>query len=273
LSFAEKLRERERPCIMGVLNSTPDSFSDGGQWFDPDQALRHAIAMAQAGADIIDIGGESTRPGSLPVSLAEEIARTVPLISSLKARLDIAVSIDTSKPEVMQAAVDAGAEMINDVLALQRPGALEMAARLDVTICLMHMHGTPRTMQTAPQYADVVSEVSSFLLDRVAACRAAGIADDAIVLDPGFGFGKTLAHNVELFRAIPRLCELGFPLLVGVSRKSMLGAITGRNVHERMPASVVAAAFAAQLGAAIVRVHDVGETRDALRMVAALSAR
>jgi dihydropteroate synthase len=228
--------------------------------------------MAQAGADIIDVGGESTRPGSLPVSTEEEIARTVPLVRRVKSELDVAVSIDTSKPEVMQAAVGAGADMINDVFALQQPGALEMAARLHVPVCLMHMRGAPRTMQAAPQYQDVVSEVSSFLLSRVSACQAAGIPGDAIVLDPGFGFGKTFLHNLELFRAIPVLCQLGFPLLVGMSRKSMLGEITGKKVHERMPASIAAALLAVQLGAAIVRVHDVGETVDALKTAAALAA-
>ena len=272
LRFDLKLRDRGRPWVMGVLNATPDSFSDGGRWLTCDQAVRHAVDMAQGGADIIDVGGESTRPGSFPVSPEDEIARSVPLIRRLKSELDIAVSIDTSKPEVMQAAVDAGAEMINDVFALQQPGALEMAAMLNVPVCLMHMHGTPRSMQAAPNYEDVVSDVRSFLVNRVSACRAAGMPEDVIVLDPGFGFGKTFLHNVELFRAIPLLCELGFPLLVGVSRKSMLGEITGRKVHERMPASIAAAVLAAQLGAAIIRVHDVSETVDALQTAAALSA-
>ena len=267
-----KLPGRGRPWVMGVLNTTPDSFSDGGQWIDSDRALQHAMDMSAAGVDIIDVGGESTRPGSLPVSPEAEIARTVPLIRRMKSELDIAVSIDTSKPEVMQAAVGAGADMINDVFALQQPGALEMAASLNVPVCLVHMHGIPRTMQAAPHYQDVVSHVQGFLLGRVAACRAAGILDDAIVLDPGFGFGKTFLHNLELFRAIPRLSELGFPLLVGVSRKSMLGEITGKAVQQRMPASIVAAILAAQLGAAIVRVHDVSETVDALKTLAALSA-
>ena len=257
---------------MGVLNVTPDSFSDGGRWSDLDQAMRRAAEMARAGADIIDVGGESTRPGALPVSTEEEIARTVPLIQRVKSELDIAVSIDTNKPEVMSAAVGAGADMINDVLALQQPGALQMAARLQVPVVLMHMQGTPRTMQAAPQYQDVVAEVSSFLLNRASACQVAGIPADLIVLDPGFGFGKTLSHNLELFRAIPVLCALGFPLLVGISRKSMLGEITGKKVHERMPASIAAALLAAQLGAAIVRVHDVSETVDAIKTAAALAA-
>ncbi len=270
LRFDSKLRDHRHPWVMGVLNTTPDSFSDGGQWFNSDQALRRALDMAAAGADIIDVGGESTRPGSLPVSPQVEIARTAPLIRRIKCELDIAVSIDTSKPEVMQAAVDAGAEMINDVCALQQPGALEVAASLNVSVCLMHMHGTPRAMQVAPQYQDVVAQVGSFLLQRVAACRDAGIADNAIVLDPGFGFGKTYLHNLELFRAIPRLCELGFPLLVGVSRKSMLGEITGKPVQERMPASIVAAVLAVELGAAIVRVHDVSETVDSMKTAAVL---
>jgi dihydropteroate synthase len=255
---------------MGVLNTTPDSFSDGGLWLDHDSALTHALEMVSAGADIIDIGGESTRPGADPVSVDEELDRVIPLITRLRAASDIPVSIDTSKPEVMREAVNAGASLINDVGALGAAGAMELAAGLQVPVCLMHMGGEPRTMQNSPEYADVVEEVTRFLLERAAACEAAGIARSSIILDPGFGFGKTLQHNIELFRALPRLCNLGFPVLVGLSRKSLLGHITGRPAKERMPASIAAAVLAVSHGAALVRVHDVPETADALKVFKAL---
>jgi len=256
---------------MGVLNVTPDSFSDGGRWLNPDQAVLHARAMAAAGADLIDLGGESTRPGSESVDPDEELQRVIPVLERLHAELDVPVSIDTSKPRVMREAVRAGAAMINDVFALQAPGAVDAAAELKVPVCLMHMGGKPLTMQQNPEYADVVHDISEFLLARVEACLSAGIAHDAIVLDPGFGFGKSLEHNIELFRAIPRLRELGFPLLVGVSRKTMLGTLTGKPVRERTLASVVAAALAALKGADILRVHDVEQTADALKLLAALA--
>ena len=258
------------PLVMGVLNLTPDSFSDGGRWADPRAALEHALRMAEDGADIVDIGGESTRPGARAISSAEELDRVVPLIENLRSRSDVAVSIDTSRPEVMRAAVAAGAGMINDVRALRAEGAVETAAALAVPVCLMHMQGEPRTMQAHPAYRDVVAEVCGFLEARAQECRAAGIAAGDIVLDPGFGFGKTLEHNLALFRALPHLCALGYPVLAGLSRKSMLGAITGREVGDRLPASLAAAVLAARAGASILRVHDVAETVDALKVLSAV---
>jgi len=257
--------------VMGILNTTPDSFSDGGLWTDRDRALRHAVAMAEAGADIIDVGGESTRPGAGDVPVREEMDRVVPVVESIVRESGIPVSVDTSKPEIMEAAVQAGACMVNDVCALQREGALEMAARLGVSVCIMHMQGEPRDMQHAPQYDDVVNEVRCFLLERARACEAAGIPHGQIVIDPGFGFGKTLEHNLALFRGIPLFCETAYPVLVGVSRKTMLGSLTSRPVAERGAASVAAAVLAAQAGAAIVRVHDVAETVDALKVAQELA--
>lgn len=256
--------------VMGILNTTPDSFSDGGRWTTRDRALRHALDMAAAGADLIDVGGESTRPGAAGADTDQELERVVPVIEAIVAETDVPVSVDTSKPQVMEAAVRAGASMINDVNALRGEGALQTAARMGVPVCLMHMQGRPRDMQAAPRYQDVVGEVADFLQDRAAACKAAGIPSGDILIDPGFGFGKTLEHNIDLFRAIPRLSRLGYALLVGVSRKSMLGALTGRPVEERLAASVTAAVLAAQLGAAVVRVHDVAETVDALKVARAL---
>ena len=273
LNFAGRILNLDRPLIMGVLNTTPDSFSDGGRWLDLGRALTHALDMVAAGADIIDIGGESTRPGSDPVSADEELSRVIPLLERLRVESDVPVSVDTSKAQVMREAVRAGAGMINDVYALQSEGALAAAAELQVPVCLMHMGGSPRTMQLAPAYDDVVEAVTSFLRGRIVASEEAGVASKAIVLDPGFGFGKTLQHNMELFQAIPRLCALGYPLLVGISRKSMLGQIAGKPAQQRMPASIVAAVLAARQGAAILRVHDVGETADALKVAAALAPR
>ena len=256
--------------VMGILNATPDSFSDGGQFANRQRALRHALDMVAAGADIIDVGGESTRPGARAVEAGEELDRVVPVIEAIAAESDVTISVDTSKPQVMEAAVSAGAAMINDVQALRGNGPLATAARLGVPVCLMHMQGQPRDMQADPRYADVVADVGEFLKDRARACEAAGIPGDRILLDAGFGFGKTLQHNLELFRALPRLCRLGYPLLVGVSRKSMLGALTGRPVEQRLAGSVAAAVMAARLGAAVVRVHDVAETVDALKVAEAL---
>ncbi|MGH8033688.1 MAG: dihydropteroate synthase [Lysobacterales bacterium] len=273
LQLAGTVLQLDRPLLVGVLNTTPDSFSDGGFWLDCDSALVHALDMVAAGADIVDIGGESTRPGAEPVCTDEELDRVIPLLLRLRAESDVPVSIDTSKPEVMREAVRAGASMINDVNALRSEGALEIAAEFRVPVCLMHMGGDPRTMQLAPEYGDVVDEVTQFLLGRVAACQAAGIDRSAIILDPGFGFGKNLQHNIELFQAIPRLCKLGLPLLVGLSRKSMLGQITGKPANQRMAASVAAAVLAVGLGATLVRVHDICETADALKVFAALSSR
>ena len=256
---------------MGILNTTPDSFSDGGRWTTRDRALRHALDMVAAGADLIDVGGESTRPGAAGVDTGQELERVVPVIEAIVAETDVPVSIDTSKPQVMEAAVRAGAAMINDVNALRSEGAVETAARLGVPVCLMHMQGQPRNMQAEPRYGDVVGEVADFLQQRAGACEAAGIPSERILIDPGFGFGKTLEHNIDLFRAIPRLSRLGHAVLVGMSRKSMLGALTGKPVEERLAASVTAAVLAAQLGAAVVRVHDVAETVDALKVAEALS--
>ena len=260
----------DRPLIMGIVNVTADSFSgDGHAHTGLSDALRHAERLIAEGADMLDIGGESSRPGAIPVSVAEELQRVVPLLERLKG-CGVPLSIDTVKPEVMRAAIVAGADLINDITALQAPGALEAVADSNAAVCLMHMQGTPGTMQAAPQYDDVVQEVMAFLAGRVAAVEAAGIARERIVLDPGFGFGKTLAHNQALFRALPRFAHFDLPLLVGVSRKSMLGQITGREVGERMPASIAAALLAAQSGAHIIRVHDVAATKDALAVLSAL---
>ncbi|MDX1517466.1 MAG: dihydropteroate synthase [Woeseiaceae bacterium] len=258
-----------RPAVMGILNLTPDSFSDGGRFIERDVALRQAQVMLDAGAAIIDVGGESTRPGADDVTVADELDRVLPVIRALRDLTDRPISIDTGKPEVMREAVAAGAAMINDVRALRAPGAVEAAAELGVHVCLMHMQGEPRTMQTGPRYDDVVGEIAAFLAGRRDVCVAAGIDRHRILLDPGFGFGKTLAHNVELLANLRQLTELGQPLLVGLSRKAMLGELTGRGVSERLPASVAAAVIAVLHGASIVRAHDVGETVDALHVARA----
>jgi dihydropteroate synthase len=264
-------RDERRPLVMGIINVTPDSFSDGGRFEQVDQAVAHGLRLAEEGADILDVGGESTRPGATAVGIQEELDRILPVIEGLVARTAVPISIDTSKPAVMQAAVDVGALMINDVNGLRSPGALEMAATLKVPVCVMHMQGEPRTMQVAPDYDDVVADVREFLAGRIDACLAAGIDRDFISIDPGFGFGKTLAHNIELLRRLGELSDLGAPLLVGISRKSMLGTITGRNrADQRVAASVAAAILAAQGGAAIVRVHDVADTVDALKVTTAV---
>ena len=259
----------ERPLIMGIVNVTPDSFSDGGKFFDSGRALDHARQLLEEGADILDIGGESSRPGANPVGVDEELRRIVPVLERL-AELPVPVSVDTCKPEVMRRAVAAGAAMINDIFALRAPGALDAAVESPVAICLMHMQGGPRTMQQAPHYRDVVGEVQAFLIERAAAAVAAGIGRDRIVLDPGFGFGKTPQHNLELIRALPRLREAGFPLLAGLSRKALFGKIVGREAAERVCASAAGALLAAQRGAAIVRVHDVAATRDCLLVLRAI---
>ena len=258
------------PAVMGILNVTPDSFSDGGRFIGQTAALQHAERMAANGAAIIDIGGESTRPGARAVGEQEEIDRVLPVIEAVAAATDAPVSIDTSKPGVMRAAVAAGASMINDVRALREQGALEAVAELDVPVCLMHMRGEPRTMQQNPTYDDVVAEVSAFLRNRVAECVAAGIDAESIVIDPGIGFGKRPRDNVELLANLRQLVDLGRPVLVGVSRKSTLGKLTGRDVHDRLPASLGAAVMAVERGAHIVRAHDVGETVDALRVARAI---
>jgi len=254
-----------RTAVMGILNVTPDSFSDGGAWLETSAAVARGENLAAEGADVIDVGGESTRPGAEAVSAQLEIERVVPVIERLARLIDVPISIDTSKPEVMRAAVAAGATLINDVQALRAPGAAALAAELAVPVCLMHMKGAPRTMQRNPVYTDVVGEVRAFLSERLDAAQAAGIPREQIVLDPGFGFGKTVAHNLALLRGLEAIKTLGCPVLVGLSRKSMIGALLDLPVTERLHASVALALIAAHNGAAIVRVHDVRATREALR--------
>ena len=256
--------QNDRPQVMGIVNVTPDSFSDGGRFYSPDQALDHARRLIDAGADSLDIGGESTRPGALAVGEQEELERILPVLEGLR-HCGVPVSVDTMKPAVMRAALAAGAAMINDVCALQVPGALEAVRDSDCAVCLMHMQGEPRRMQDAPQYRDVLNEVYDFLATRIAACEAAGITRARLCIDPGFGFGKTLEHNLALLRGLPRLAELA-PVLVGVSRKRMIGEITGRSVEDRLAGSVAAALRAVENGASIVRVHDVAATVDALKI-------
>jgi len=271
IDCAGKLLDLSRPQVMGILNITPDSFSDGGAFFTPAAALGHAREMVAEGAAIIDIGGESTRPGAAPVPLAEELRRVIPVIEVLHDTLPVPVSIDTRHPAVMQAAVAAGAGLINDVNALQAPGAVEMAARLGVPVCLMHMQGIPESMQDNPEYGDVVAEVRQFLGDRVDACLAAGIARERILLDPGFGFGKTTRHNLLLLQHLDRLVAEGYPVLVGLSRKSLIGNVLGLPVDERLYPGLALAVLAVWQGAAIVRTHDVRATREALDMCHAVS--
>jgi dihydropteroate synthase len=263
----------DRPRVVGIVNVTPDSFSDGGQHDSLDKAYAHALKLVEEGADMLDIGGESTRPGADDVSAEDEIRRVVPLIERLAAATTVPLSIDTSKPEVMRAAVGAGAGMINDVFALRREGALDTAGELRVPVCLMHMQGEPRSMQEAPDYDDVVGEVHRFLTDRLFSCELAGIDRKRVLVDPGFGFGKNLEHNLALLRATARFAELGAGAYLGVSRKSMIGAMTGRtDPAARVHGSVAAALIAVQRGAIMVRVHDVGPTVDALAVWAAVKA-
>jgi dihydropteroate synthase len=255
----------DRPRVAGIVNVTPDSFSDGGEHADADAAIAHGLALVEQGADMLDIGGESTRPGAADVDEAEELRRVIPVIEGLAARCTVPVSIDTSKPGVMRAAVAAGAGFINDVCALRDEGALDAAAELGVPVCLMHMQGQPRSMQDAPHYDDVVAEVHRFLADRVFACEMAGIDKRRVLVDPGFGFGKTLQHNLALLRAVDRFVDLAGPVYVGLSRKSMIGQLTGRDMStDRMAGSVAAALVAVQRGALLVRTHDVAATVDAL---------
>ncbi len=266
LNCAGRPLDLGRTAIMGILNITPDSFSDGGFFLSRERAVAHARQMVEDGADIVDVGGESTRPGAQPVSAQEELDRVVPVIEVLRDALAVPISIDSSKPEVMRAAVAAGAGFINDVRALRADGALAATSELNVPVCLMHMHGEPRGMQTDPHYTDVVAEVRTFLAARLAACRAAGIEPAKLVIDPGFGFGKTLAHNLQLLRGLADLGALGAPILVGLSRKSMIGLALGLPVEQRLPASLALAVIAAANGARIVRTHDVRATREAIRM-------
>jgi dihydropteroate synthase len=270
LPCGSRFLDLSRPQVMGILNVTPDSFSDGGRYGQRDAALRHAESMVLAGATLIDVGGESTRPGALRVSPAEELERVAPVVEAIAAELDVIISVDTSTPAVIRESARLGAGLINDVRSLQRDGALEAAADSGLPVCLMHMRGEPGTMQQSPEYADVLSEVRDFLAQRIAVCAAAGVAAERIILDPGFGFAKTLEHNLSLFKRLESLLDLGRPLLVGVSRKSMIGGVLGHEVGERLFGSLALAALAVTKGAHILRVHDVAETVDVLRMIAAV---
>jgi dihydropteroate synthase len=278
LECAGRRLEFDRPIIMGVINTTPDSFSDGGSLYrgsrlDLDRAMDRARGMAAAGATILDIGGESTRPGASPVSIEEELDRVLPLVERITAELGVVSSVDTSSPVLMREAASAGAGLLNDVRALTREGALEEAAATGLPVCLMHMQGEPDSMQAAPQYVDVVAEVCGYLQHRVAACEKQGIGRERLLLDPGFGFGKTAAHNMKLLRELPHLVALGFPVVVGLSRKSLIGKLLGRDVAERLPASLALAVLAAERGASVIRTHDVAATADALAMCVALDER
>jgi len=257
------------PRVMGIVNVTPDSFSDGGRFNSAERAVEHALKLVEEGADMLDIGGESSRPGAEPVTLDEELQRVIPVVERLAGKIGVPISVDTYKPEVMRAAIAAGADIINDIRALQEPGALAVVAASNVGVCLMHMQGTPQTMQQDPHYADVTAEVRNVLGDRAQAAIAAGIARERIMLDPGFGFGKRSEHNIALLRHLSGQCALGYPVLVGLSRKSVLGHLTGSGVDQRLPASVAAAVVSAMKGAKILRVHDVAATVEALKVVAA----
>ncbi len=269
LQCGKQKLDLSRPVVMGVVNVTPDSFSDGGKFLERSQAVDHALQLIEEGAAILDIGGESTRPGAAAVPIEEELRRVVPVVEALGGRGAV-ISVDTSKPEVMRAAAAAGAGILNDVRALLTPGAMEAAVETDCAVCLMHMQGEPRTMQANPAYGDVVTEVKAFLLDRAQSCRAAGIAPDRISIDPGFGFGKNLQHNAALLRGLDAFADTGYPLAVGLSRKSMLQKILGRPVGERLYGSLALAVMAAMKGARIVRAHDVAATVDALKTVSAI---
>ena len=258
------------PCVMGIVNVTPDSFSDGGQFAASNLAADHALKLVEEGAAILDIGGESTRPNATPVGLQEELDRVIPVIEALVSQVNIPISIDTYKPQVMQAAINAGASIVNDVRALQEEGALQVVSESNAGVCLMHMQGTPQTMQDNPQYDNVVYEVRDFLVARLQTCIDVGIAKNRILLDPGFGFGKTRAHNIALIRQLESFAALGQPLLVGLSRKSVLGEMTGNDVDARLYASIAASVIAAQKGAKILRVHDVKAMVEALKVVSAI---
>ncbi len=259
----------DRPRVMGILNVTPDSFSDGGHYLDPSIAYERACQMVDEGADFIDVGGESTRPGAAAVSELDELRRVIPVIERI-ATLPVIISIDSSKARVMREACEAGASLINDVYALRQPAALEAAHQAGAAVCLMHMQGEPRMMQDKPTYDDVVADVKKFLSDRIQACLSIGIPADRILVDPGFGFGKTLAHNLALLARLSELEQLGRPILVGLSRKSMLGTVTGRPVEQRLHAGVAAAVTALERGAKIIRTHDVAATVDAVKLMIAL---
>lgn len=272
MQFGKYFIDLSQSQVMGILNVTPDSFSDGGKHTNVSQALDHALRMIEEGATFIDIGGESTRPGAPDVSLQEELDRTIPVIEAVAKNTPCVISIDTSKADVMREAVKAGAGLINDVRALQEPGALQVAAEAQVPVCLMHMQGQPRTMQQSPEYDDVVNDVGQFLLARTKVCEEAGIAKDKILFDPGYGFGKSLEHNYTLVKHLPSLMKLGYPVLVGMSRKSMIGNLLNRKVDERLAGSISLATIVAQMGAHIIRVHDVKETADAVNIVKMLNS-
>ena len=273
LDCAGRILRLDRPRVMGIVNATPDSFSDGGEHATVEAAIAHGLQLAEEGADILDIGGESTRPGAQDVPVDEELRRVIPVIEALAKQTSLPISVDTSKPEVMRAAVAAGAGLINDVYALRREGALEAAAALGVPVVLMHMLGEPRSMQEAPRYDDVVADVHRFLAERIFAAEMAGIAKKKIVVDPGFGFGKTIAHNLALLAQLQRFTELGVPVLAGLSRKKTIGELTGRSdPHDRIHGSLAAHLIAAQRGAMLLRVHDVAATIDALKVWNAVAA-
>lgn len=261
-----------RPHIMGIVNITPDSFSDGGKFSSTELAVEHALKLITEGADILDIGGESTRPGATPVHVDEELDRVIPVIKALRKIVNIPLSIDTYKPEVMRAAIVAGADIVNDVRALQEHGALEVVANSNAGVCLMHMQGTPQTMQLDPIYLDVVEEVKQFLIDRLNMTLAYGINHNRILLDPGFGFGKRTVHNIALIQQLNKLVEIGQPLLVGLSRKALLGAIVGEDEQQRLHAGIAASVISTMKGAKIIRVHDVKATVDALKVVVAVTS-
>jgi dihydropteroate synthase len=260
------------PIVMGVLNVTPDSFSDGGRWFDAGRAIEHALQMVEEGAGIIDIGGESTRPGAAAVSVEEELRRVIPVITALAPKVSVPISVDTSRPEVIRAATDAGATLVNDIRALREPGALAAAAATSAAVCVMHMQGEPRTMQAEPRYDDVVKDVRQFLVERVAACENAGIERERICIDPGIGFGKRPEHNLALLANVPVFAALKLPVLIGVSRKSLIGSITGRATEQRIFGGVAFATAAVLSGASIIRAHDVSATVDAVKVALALRA-
>ena len=272
LPCGNRVLDLARPQVMGILNVTPDSFSDGGRFRQRDAALRHAAAMVAAGASLIDVGGESTRPGALQVSADEELQRVAPVVEAIAAELDVIISVDTSCPQVMRESARLGAGLINDVRSLRREGALQAAAESGLPVCLMHMQGEPETMQKNPHYDDLLAEVQAFFAERMAACAAAGIAAERIILDPGFGFAKNLQHNLSLFKHMQVLHGFARPLLVGVSRKSMIGQALGREVDQRLAGGLALAALAVAKGACILRVHDVAETVDVVRMIAAVEA-
>ena len=272
LACGERRLGLSAPVVMGVLNVTPDSFSDGGRHHGVAAALAHARRMVEEGAGIIDVGGESTRPGAAAVPVEEELQRVVPVVEALRQELDVIISVDTSQPAVIRAVTAAGAHLINDVRGLRLPGALEAAAASSAAVCLMHMQGEPGTMQQSPYYTDVVAEVRDWLQARLEACRALGMAEDRLLVDPGFGFGKNLDHNLRLLAELPAATPSGVPVLVGLSRKSTVGAVTGRPVDQRLAGSVAAAALAVRAGAHIVRAHDVAATVDAVKLAAAVRA-